>query len=340
MNKNFYKIIIAFAVLAITTLSANAQVTIGFDGAPEKAMLLELKNKIADNNNVTVVDGKPGGLGLPRVRLVSKTSLEPFIAGANPTTTDKKVHTGMMVYNLQDNTNFKPGIYVWDGNQWVSQKSSDDAWLLNGNAGATSKFLGTTDSNPVTFKTNNTQRMNIAANGDISIGNKDEAMTSTYMNLPTTSSTSVLNLVSGSDGKIYKQDLGNSVKPINYIVYQLKCTGNSGDWIKDFNTTISATNYTMVVVGATFTTNTGGEIGLVVGTTTGGTYNPYSVYADNVNNEWHLHADYIGGQPVGTTKGMWRLYCLIIHNSLVKTFSTITQEVPQEANATTRPAGL
>jgi hypothetical protein len=247
----------------------------------------------------------------------------------------------MMVYNLQNNAVFKPGIYVWDGTQWVSQKSSDDAWLLDGNTGTTNKFVGTTDASPVIFKTNNTQRMNIAANGDIN------------MSLPTTSATNVLSVVIDANGKVYRQDLGETIRPINYITYQITSNEASGDWISDFNTKISATNYTMVVVGAQLQiTEANTALGISGDISVGrGTYNPFSAYAFVKNGTWRLTADYKDGGLAPTTgtnnnhagKGTWHLYCLVIHNSLVNNMGVKTGGTTGNTSAgevDSAPAGL
>ena len=44
------------------------------------------------------------------------------------------------------------------------------AWLLGGNSGVTNGFLGTTDGNPLAFRTGNAERMRILAGGNIGIG--------------------------------------------------------------------------------------------------------------------------------------------------------------------------
>src|SRR5262249_24418678 len=44
-------------------------------------------------------------------------------------------------------------------------------WLLGGNSGTDgSQFLGTTDNQPLVFRTNNTERMRLLANGNLGIG--------------------------------------------------------------------------------------------------------------------------------------------------------------------------
>src|SRR6185369_2007747 len=45
-------------------------------------------------------------------------------------------------------------------------------WLLGGNSGSNpaAQFLGTTDNQPLTFRTNNTEKMRLLANGAVGIG--------------------------------------------------------------------------------------------------------------------------------------------------------------------------
>jgi hypothetical protein len=116
----------------------KAQVTIGMDVPPVKGALLELKTKeatnptsVTDPNNATVDDNKGGGLGLPRVQLKYRTTLEPFIpnddAWKNNVDQVKEKHAGLMVYNIHVSNPDDPdrdsifiqGIYVWDGSGWT-----------------------------------------------------------------------------------------------------------------------------------------------------------------------------------------------------------------------------
>lgn len=110
------------------TLGLQAQVTVGSGEIPAKGALLEIKDQAADGNNVTATKG---GLGLPRVMLVDRTTLEPFIATTSSDWTSnlastQKAHIGLTVYNMKSNQDtepnasksFRPGVYVWDGATW------------------------------------------------------------------------------------------------------------------------------------------------------------------------------------------------------------------------------
>jgi hypothetical protein len=95
---------------------APAQITVGSDEKPVKAAILEVKSQTADGDNVT---SRTGGVVMPRLRLQNPATLEPVILNDDPDlATLKEVHTGLIVYNLTSDANFKAGLYVWDGLRW------------------------------------------------------------------------------------------------------------------------------------------------------------------------------------------------------------------------------
>jgi len=137
MKMNNVKNLMCLCLLFFIGTQGNAQVSIGSTEAPSKAALLQLKNlevtnptSVTGTTNVTA-DKDGGGLGLPRVMLVDKTTLQPFIpADAAWTANTDKVkekHAGLMVYNIYvspvGETNadkqFQQGIYLWDGSVWA-----------------------------------------------------------------------------------------------------------------------------------------------------------------------------------------------------------------------------
>jgi hypothetical protein len=87
---------------------------------------LDIKSKAAATAGAATTDANGGGLGLPRVELTSLTTLAPFADGdANY----KKERTGLTVYNLTNNTAFKPGVYVWDGTKWTVTGGGNVKWF-------------------------------------------------------------------------------------------------------------------------------------------------------------------------------------------------------------------
>ncbi|MFV0330766.1 MAG: hypothetical protein ACK5KL_13275 [Dysgonomonas sp.] len=111
-------IICSFAFIFFLCISGGlkAQVTIGSGIEPNKGALLDLKDKNPedpDTNNSTANKG----LGLPRVNLTTLTAISD-ISGAIG---EEVAHTGLMVYNVNTvaSANISPGLYIWDGTQWV-----------------------------------------------------------------------------------------------------------------------------------------------------------------------------------------------------------------------------
>jgi hypothetical protein len=108
----------ATVLLVVTFLFSfklNAQVTVGSGNLPEKAALLQLKDKQAAAGSKDATAS--GGLLLPRVEL---SGLNDFTLLLSPSEDEKKKHTGLLVYNVKVNAtlNLEKGIYQWDGTQW------------------------------------------------------------------------------------------------------------------------------------------------------------------------------------------------------------------------------
>ncbi|MDR1436664.1 MAG: hypothetical protein LBI65_00955 [Candidatus Symbiothrix sp.] len=106
--------LILLACLLGEAITATAQVTIGSLEDPAKGALLDLKNQLPDNDNVT---STTGGLLLPRVKL---NSLNDFSFIQSMTSAQKKNYTGFLVYNLKVNESesLEQGIYLWNGEKW------------------------------------------------------------------------------------------------------------------------------------------------------------------------------------------------------------------------------
>ncbi|MDH6355622.1 uncharacterized protein (TIGR02145 family) [Dysgonomonas sp. PH5-45] len=132
------------AALLIATSNLRGQVTIGADIPTTPAALLDLKVRQTsetlpsptDDENITGIttdNKKGGGLLLPRVKLISITTLEPFISAddadfkANTDKLKEKL-AGLMVYNMTNNganASLYPGVYVWDGAKWVTTYANE-----------------------------------------------------------------------------------------------------------------------------------------------------------------------------------------------------------------------
>jgi hypothetical protein len=325
------KIILISLVLFISMPILKSQVTIGSLTEPAKAALLDLKTKNADNDNVTVEANKGGGLVLPRVKLVDENTLQPFISidgsdWMNQTNRDnaKKVHTGMMVYNLETTKGFSKGIYTWNGTQWIPNKTDVSIAADNGltKSGDDIQLGGTLKNNTIIDQQNYSITFN---NGKIRMPNVKD-------NIPDNSTNEVAALGIDSDtGELFAMKASNkqgvTTKPISYLVYKLK---GKEDWIENFNTQIKASEYTLVIVGSSFrTAATYGSIipnGTVGSTIPAGSTAISEVSADKkVHNGatqtdsefWHIHADYVGATTSDGGHGTWTIYCLVINHSVL-----------------------
>ncbi len=121
------KIYIAILLLVWAGISTKvvAQVTIGSEGIPNRAALLDIKDRT--NPGTSNETATKGGLLLPRVLLVDQTTLEPFISRTDAdwvnanTSKIKEKHMGLQVYNLSETNGFTKGMFVWNGTKWEKQ---------------------------------------------------------------------------------------------------------------------------------------------------------------------------------------------------------------------------
>ena len=102
--KRIFHLLLTITLLCIT-VTANAQVRVGGNTAPNPSAMLDLNPDDGDN--------AVRGLALPRVRLVSTTSSTPLAAHV----------TGMLVYNMVTVNDVKPGVYYNDGTKWIASGS-------------------------------------------------------------------------------------------------------------------------------------------------------------------------------------------------------------------------
>jgi len=112
--------LVTLSFLLFVSSALNGQVTIGTSEPPMSGALLDLKNKNGDK-----------GMGMPRVALKKAKKLYPMFWDNNTNAEDPNYtanetalnleHTGLLVYNITKSSpqNLYPGMYVWDGTQWV-----------------------------------------------------------------------------------------------------------------------------------------------------------------------------------------------------------------------------
>lgn len=109
---------------------------------------------------------------------VNSPSFTSVNVGIGTTTPTSQFHTtGTLRFAGLTNNNSHPRVLVSDANGnifWrdASSIGQQNAWLLTGNTGTSpsTNFLGTTDNVRLVFRTANTERMTILANGNVGIG--------------------------------------------------------------------------------------------------------------------------------------------------------------------------
>lgn len=133
-------------LIFLTSYSIKAQVGIG-TVTPDASSILDIHDPTGSK-----------GLLIPKVALTATNVSAPITPAPA---------TSLLVYNTAfsggENTAVSPGYYYWDSNQWVPLVSSEK-WDLMGNAGTieNTNFIGTTDGQGLTFRTNNTERFRVA----------------------------------------------------------------------------------------------------------------------------------------------------------------------------------
>lgn len=151
MKTKFTKSLYVAAIISASTLGVFAQkanVGIGTTQPDESAVLdINSSNK---------------GLLIPRMSLQQRNSIQ------NPA-------NGLMVYQ----TDLLSGFYFYDGKEWKplttetnanSVASDPNDWSFGGNAPAAGSFVGTTNSVPLVFKTNNVKSGEISNGTNMSLG--------------------------------------------------------------------------------------------------------------------------------------------------------------------------
>ncbi|MCT8338682.1 hypothetical protein MG296_01320 [Flavobacteriaceae bacterium TK19130] len=98
------------------------------------------------------VESNDKGMLVPRVDIADLNTIAPVTGGSTES---------LLVYNT--NTTTGKGFYYWDGTRWVNLEETEK-WDLLGNIGTDQdvNFVGTTDGEALTFRTNNVQRFRVA----------------------------------------------------------------------------------------------------------------------------------------------------------------------------------
>ena len=76
---------------------------------------------------------------------------------------------GLLIYQ----TDGIPGFYYFSGSEWTELSSQASAWSLSGNTGtnSTTDFIGTSDAQDLSFRTNNIDRLRLSQSGQLEVFN-------------------------------------------------------------------------------------------------------------------------------------------------------------------------
>jgi len=132
------KLITTLTLLALFSVPAFSQMGIGITAPDASAMLDVVSNA--------------KGLLAPRMTTAQRTAIS---APAD----------GLLVYDTDTHS-----FWFYKSSAWSEFLGNSTGWSLTGNALTGTEFLGSTNSQPVKFYSNNTERMRIAEDGKVGIG--------------------------------------------------------------------------------------------------------------------------------------------------------------------------
>jgi len=135
--------------------------------------------------------------------------------------------------------------------------------------------------------------------------------------------------------KMLQSSSGNTFA-MNYITYHLNNTDK--DYVKNFDTRIPTSDYTLVIVGNHFTKS----LKMASGLSYPGVFSPANVYSFGEGGTWRISADYHDGGTQDEQNGDWAVYCLVINRTMLIRLSDITTNMngSQTGSAGSYPAGL
>ncbi|MEO8149106.1 MAG: hypothetical protein ABI723_15785 [Bacteroidia bacterium] len=118
------------------------------------AQSVGINNPVPNATSALDITSTTKGLLIPRMTTAQR------IAISTPA-------TGLLVYDTTLNL-----FYYFDGTAWRPFMIGNLDWLLKGNAGTVpaTNFIGTTDAQPIVFRTNNVEAMRIYSGGGLGIG--------------------------------------------------------------------------------------------------------------------------------------------------------------------------
>lgn len=150
MNRKNYLLLTFFTIVMLFDL--------GFSGVTY-AQNVGINNPTPHAKALLDLTSSDKGLLAPRMTEAQRLAMYPLADATSE---------GMLVYQT-DNTE---GFYYYNGSQWILISTEKAGWSTTGNSGTTpaTHFLGTTDNQGLSIRTNNTEKVNILPNGNVGIG--------------------------------------------------------------------------------------------------------------------------------------------------------------------------
>ncbi|WP_051289342.1 hypothetical protein [Chryseobacterium daeguense] len=341
MKKLFFSII----TLSVISITINAQVGIN---TTKPAATLDIVAKNQRGSSPTA-----DGLLIPRVdrqRAQSMKSVETStLIYINDISTGSQTGTATNI----DST----GYYYFNGTAWVKLTGAggSNTNIYNSDSTLTGNRIVTQNDKSLKFNSTITNAFSVddktfsvdAANNRVGIGTTTPAATldlkgnmilgqAAATNQTSTYSTVVRDNVTG-ELKVSQSSTGNTF-PISYITFELK--NAYGDWVKDYNTKINSSDYTVAVIGSTFIDPTDPKGTFLKGEQEG--FSPLNLSAFSSGGTWHITADYFGSKPTSRRNGNWTIRCLVISKSLIQTIPTVNEDMggSNTKTAANPPSGL
>ena len=117
------------------------------------------------------------------------------------------------------------------------------------------------------------------------------------------------------------QNQGNMIKELNTtqvgnaLAYfqEYVLTNVNGDWVRNFNTNVQASKYSMIVISAYFSREL-----VMNGTPENFAIPAVSAFVDGLTPTWRLRADYPSAGTKGEINGTWTIKTLIITRNITK----------------------
>ncbi len=121
-----------------------------------QGMAVNNDGSTADASAILDIKSSAKGMLIPRMTKTEKNNI------ATPA-------TGLMIFQTGPDST---GFHYYNGSQWTWISSSANAWQLTGNSSTNPaiNFIGTTDNNPLVFRTQNAEAMRITNGGVLGIG--------------------------------------------------------------------------------------------------------------------------------------------------------------------------